>query len=115
MEQPNQPLQFQSIDTLLLIIEQQRLIIERQKEQNTAEVADDIEVQSQEVKGSAKRSAWARLINKVYGINPLICEKCGSEMQIVAFIVESEQIDRIIQHLIKQGRAPPEIAQSSSI
>ncbi len=28
-----------------------------------------IDVERQDVKGSAKRSAWARLINKVYGIN----------------------------------------------
>ncbi len=63
---------------------------------------------------SAKRSAWARLINKVYGINPLICEKCGSEMRIVSFITDPEQIERIIQHLINKGRAPPVIAQSST-
>ena len=63
----------------------------------------------QDVKGSAKRSAWARMINKVYGINPLICEKCGSEMQIVAFVVDPEQIEKIMQHLIKQERAPPSI------
>jgi hypothetical protein len=38
------------------------------------------------------------------GSLPLICEKCGSEMSIVAFIIDPEQIDRIMQHLIKQGR-----------
>ncbi len=89
--------------------------LKRQEEQNTAEVADDVEVQNKDVKGSAKRSAWARLINKVYGINPLICEKCGSDMRIVAFIMEPEQIDRIMHHLIKQGRAPPAIAKYSTI
>ncbi len=52
-------------------------------------------------------------MNKV-GINPLICEKCGSDMRIVAFIMEPEQIDRIMQHLIKQGRAPPVIAAPST-
>ena len=71
------------------------------------------EEQSQDVKGSAKRSAWARLINKVYGINPLVCEKCGSTMQIVAFIMDPEQIDRIMKYLIKKGRAPPGIAEVS--
>ena len=88
----------------------------KQEEQNTAKVEDDdIEAEYQDVKGSAKRSAWARLINKVYGINPLICEKCGSEMRIVAFIMEPEQIDRIMQHLINRGRAPPGITESSTI
>jgi hypothetical protein len=85
----------------------------KQEEQNTVK-EDEIEVSSQEVKGGAKRSAWARLINKVYGINPLICKKCGSEMSIVAFIMDPEQIERIMHHLIKQGRAPPAIAKSST-
>ena len=34
----------------------------KQEEKDAAEVSNDIEVQSQDVKGSAKRSAWARLI-----------------------------------------------------
>ena len=33
-------------------------------------------------------------------------------MRIVAFIMEPEQIDRIMQYLIKKGRAPPGIAKS---
>jgi len=65
--------------------------------------------------GEAKKSAGARLINKVYGINLLICEKCGFEMRIVSFIMDPEQIDRIVHHLIKQGRAPPGIVESSAI
>ena len=85
-----------------------------QGEQNNIK-DNDVEVESQNVKGSAKRSAWARLIKKVYGINPLICEKCGSEMRIVAFIMDPEQIDRIMQHLINKGRAPPGITESSII
>ncbi len=89
--------------------------IKKQEEQNIAKVEDDTEAQSQDVKGRAKRSAWARLINKVYGINPLICKKCGSEMRIAAFIIDPEQIDRIMMHLKKQGRAPPLITESSTI
>ena len=84
--------------------------IERQKEQETIkEDAEDIGTDRQEVKSGAKRSAWARLINKVYGINPLICEKCGSEMIIVSFIMDPEQIEKIMHHLKKQGREPPPI------
>ena len=49
------------------------------------------------------------------GSLPLICEKCGSDMQIVAFIIDPEQIDRIIQYLINKGRAPPVISGSSTI
>jgi hypothetical protein len=35
-----------------------------------------------------QRSAWARLIKKVYGVDPLICPKCGSIMRIIAFILD---------------------------
>jgi len=57
-----------------------------------------------------QKSIWTRLIRKVYGIDPLICMKCGSEMQIIAFITDPEQIDRIINHLVAKGRPPPGIA-----
>jgi len=43
--------------------------IKKQEKQNTAESAYDTVVQSKDVKGKAKRSAWARLINKIYGID----------------------------------------------
>jgi hypothetical protein len=89
--------------------------VKKQEEQEEDVVEVEVEVEGQDVKGSAKRSAWARLINKVYGINPLICEKCGSDMSIVAFIIDSEQIERIMQHLKKQSRAPPITIQSSTI
>ena len=42
----------------------------------------------QGIPGCQKRSAWAHLIKKVYGIGPLICKKCGSPMRIAAFITD---------------------------
>jgi hypothetical protein len=54
-----------------------------------------------------QRSAWARLIKKVYGVDPLICPKCGSEMKIIAVIMDPTEIEKILQHLVKIGRAPP--------
>jgi hypothetical protein len=35
------------------------------------------------------RSAWARLINKVYEVDPFICPHCGGEMQFIAVIEEA--------------------------
>jgi len=34
------------------------------------------------------RSAWARLIKKVYEVDPLICPHCGGEMRFLAVIKE---------------------------
>ena len=53
-------------------------------------------------------SAWAALIKQIYEVNPLTCEKCGSEMKIVAFIQDSKEINKIIKHLrLPDYRAPP--------
>ena len=56
-----------------------------------------------------RKSAWARLIKKVYGIDPLICPKCQSEMKIIAIILDPEETMKILKHLIKIGRAPPNV------
>ncbi|WP_319560361.1 transposase [Marispirochaeta sp.] len=53
------------------------------------------------------RRAWARLLSKVYEINPMVCPKCGSEMKVVAVIQKPAEIDRILRHLVNQGRPPP--------
>ena len=40
-------------------------------------------------------STWARLIKKVYGVDPLVCPKCGKEMKIIAIIPEPEETTKI--------------------
>jgi len=65
-------------------------------------------------------STWARLIAKIYGTDPkggsrfvrngespLICPRCGNSMRVLAIITDPSQVDRILRHLIKIGRAPP--------
>ncbi len=56
---------------------------------------------------SESRAAWARLIAKVYEVNPLECVKCGSPMKILAVITDPEEIKKILRHLVKISRAPP--------
>jgi len=55
----------------------------------------------------AYKKAWARLLSKVYEIDPMVCPKCGSDMKVIAVIQEPEEIKRILRHLVKQGRPPP--------
>ena len=50
------------------------------------------------------RSAWARLIHKVYEVDPLECRKCKGPMQVIALIEDAEVIRRILEHL---GRWAP--------
>jgi hypothetical protein len=49
----------------------------------------------------------ARLIAKVYEVDPLQCAQCGSPMKILAVIMDPVEVDKILRHLIKTGRAPP--------
>lgn len=42
---------------------------------------------------------WARLIQKIYEVDPLICPKCEGSMKIVAFIEELYLIEKILRHL----------------
>jgi hypothetical protein len=60
-----------------------------------------------EVDVLAYKRAWARLLAKVYEIDPLICPKCGSEMKVLAVIENPDEIRRILRHLVKIGRPPP--------
>ena len=61
----------------------------------------------EEVTTNARKRAWARLLAKVYEIDPLVCPKCAWEMKIVAVIQDPVEIRDILAHLVKTGRAPP--------
>ena len=54
----------------------------------------------------ASRLSWARLIQKVYEVDPLLCLKCGSEMKVVAVITDTSKVNKILECL-KRNNAPP--------
>ena len=63
---------------------------------------------------SPDRASWARLIRKVFEVDPLLCGKCGTEMKIIAVLTDPKVVDRIIVHLQQTDppaapRAPPPI------
>jgi len=47
----------------------------------------------------ARRRSWARLIQKVYEVDPLICPHCGTKMRIISVINELFVIEKILRHL----------------
>jgi hypothetical protein len=47
----------------------------------------------------AFRKNWARLIQKIYHVDPLLCPKCQGVMKIISFIEESDIIRKILVHL----------------
>ena len=48
---------------------------------------------------AACRKSWARLIQKIYEVDPLVCPKCRGAMRIISFIEDQEIIKAILDHL----------------
>ena len=72
-------------------------------------------IDAAEVVSARAKSSWARLIHKVYEVNPLECPKCGAPMRVIALIDDETVIRRILEHLgiwaprepRQNQRAPP--------
>jgi hypothetical protein len=46
------------------------------------------------------RKNWARLIQKIYEVDPLACPRCQGQMRVIAFIEKQEVIKKILKRLI---------------
>jgi len=81
----------------------------RQMEGNDDAVPSIIESQGDE---KTFRRNWARLIQKIYEVNPLICPKCRGNMRIISSIEDPSVIRAILDHLgiwLVRSRPPPKI------
>jgi len=47
----------------------------------------------------AFRENWARLVQKIYNVDPLLCPNCSGSMKVIAFIEDDEIIQKILKHL----------------
>jgi len=45
------------------------------------------------------RKNWAKLIQKIYEVDPLTCPKCQGQMRILSVIEDQEVIKPILKHL----------------
>jgi hypothetical protein len=92
--------------------------IQRENQMRTLEHGDfglnaDTDFSDDSPDARAYKKACARLLSKVYEIDPMVCPKCGSEMQVIAIIQQPAEIDRILKHLVKRGRPPPGLDPAS--
>lgn len=55
----------------------------------------------------AARAAWARLIQKVYEVDPLACPRCGEVMRVMALIEDPPVIEKLLKHLHLWDPRPP--------
>ena len=67
---------------------------QRKKADQNDDIANIIEM---DLSNKAFRKSWARLIQKVYEVDPLLCPKCQGQMKIISFIEEQAVIKQILQ------------------
>ena len=64
-------------------------------------------IMDREEPSMAHKRNWARLIQKIYEVDPLTCAKCRGRMRIIAFIEEPEIVKKILKHLGLWDQNPP--------
>jgi hypothetical protein len=52
-----------------------------------------------DISRQAFRKNWARLIQKIYNVNPLLCSKCLGSMRIISLIDDQQLVKKILKHL----------------
>lgn len=60
-------------------------------------------------------SSWAALIKRVYEVDPLLCDKCGGSMRIMAFLQQEREINKLMDNLgYPKYRVPPPLNKTKS-
>ena len=64
----------------------------------------------------ARRRSWARLLRRIFEVDPLLCPRCEVPMRIVSVLTQPTVVDRIVRHVSRRGgtspfaeRAPPRV------
>jgi hypothetical protein len=73
--------------------------VTRGKRQKRAEDAAIPYIIESDRSPAACRKSWARLIQKIYEVDPLICPKCRGTMRIISSIEDQEVVNTILKHL----------------
>ena len=69
----------------------------KRKKSESDELISSI-LESEESSNEYKRN-WARLIQKIYEVDPLTCPKCSGKMKVISVIEDSEIVKKILKHL----------------
>jgi len=59
----------------------------------------EVEVLNDSPSKKSCRKSWRQLIYNIYEVDPLKCPECGSEMKIIAFIQDREELINILKHI----------------
>ena len=47
---------------------------------------------------NSRRAGWARLPQKIFEVDPLLCPRCRVPLELVSVITEPKVVDRILAH-----------------
>lgn len=64
----------------------------------------------------ALRENWARLIQKIYEVDPLVCPHCKETIRIISFIEDAQVVRNILRHPglgLVRSRPPPACAHTA--
>ena len=53
------------------------------------------------------RIPWAELLERVFRIDVLRCERCGGRMTLIAFLTERASVKKVLEHLGLPTTGPP--------
>ncbi len=85
---------------------------ERVEGRASAAPAGDSATDPDEVESRRRRLTWSQLIRKVYELDPLLCPYCGSQLEIVAFVVDWVSLRRLLTHLGFAPQQPEPLAHA---
>jgi len=69
------------------------------REQQDTETAPSPALLHEQPEMQRARASWARLIARVYQVDPLVCPRCAGPTRAIALIEESTVVRRILEHL----------------
>ena len=65
---------------------------------------------------ACRKQSWARLLRKLFEVNPLVCGRCGATMRVIVVITDPRVVDEILRHVESgrghdpfESRAPPAV------
>ena len=64
------------------------------------------EEDSVSILAAERRRSWARLLRRIYEVDPLRCP-CGGALRVVSVITDPVVVDRILAHRRSKGLASP--------
>jgi hypothetical protein len=88
-----------------------RSLIVPKKVEELAEALEAHEPKPENPKKKAYKLSWAKLLKRVFSLDMENCRHCGGEMKLIAAIMDTLTIEKILKH-VNLPHKPPDIARS---